>query len=544
MLLHSGDVTPLTPEEEETHFLLQYDLKYYCSETIVIQPKEGGEIAFKWNEAQDYLHYRAEKQRRERGWVRIIVVKGRQQGISTYITARFLHAAIYNTAITISILAHESKATSALFDKVDAMGKALPEPMQPHADIHNRTELVFNNKSKYLVSTAGSAESGRSQTAQRQHQSERAFFEQAEKVDAGVGQIIADYVKGTEVFKESTGNGRNHFYLEVIKYLETGMFEVVFIPWYWQSEYRSDQLPEGFQVTPEEEYLRETYGDYWCTETKTIKKRVWDDYQIQWRREKIISLGERKFKQEYPNYLQEAFQASGDQFFDSELVEKARRTKIERATGPMVLGVDPARKGDRTILTLRQGRKVHRIWKYKEMDSMKLSGIIQNIVNEFDVDKVFIDWARGDGTIDHLLKNGYDMVEGVNFNGGSSREECVNKRAEMAVNFRDWLQSGPVELPDDEDMATDIGMMPDWEATGSGKMKFPDKKVIKDKMGRSPDILDSIMLTFTYHVRPRTAQQPTRTENTRNGSQLSTLRRLRGNVDSIHRHRRRRAEAA
>jgi hypothetical protein len=339
---------------------------------------------------------------------------------------------------------------------------------------------------------------------------------------AGIFQIVPD-LPGTEIIRESTGNGMNGFYKAVREALKPeSEWIVIFVPWFWQTEYRKP-VRHGFKPTDMELELVATYG--------------LDFEQLQWRRDKIEELkSERLFKQEYPNTLTEAFQAPGSCFYNPDRVARARRnmTKAE-AISPVVIGVDPARDGDRTVIVIRQGRVVLDIIKYERkddtMDSIRLAGIVGRLIDRYKADKCFIDYGLGYGTVDQLIKSGYGrVVQGVHFQESPIDSQFLNKRAEMAFEFRDWLEDIHANLPDDDDMAADIASMPDFEQSSNGKLKFPDKSKIRKMYGQSPDILDAIMLTFAYPVGPRGASnvEVRRSQNTKRGSGVTTLARMRG----------------
>lgn len=523
--------------DEQLDYLkrLRDDLPFFSRHCLKIKTKRGkGLEEFVFTSAQLYIHNRIEEQLKRTGKVRIIIVKGRQQGCSTYVEARFYWKCIFGSGFNVCILSHEKKSTANLFDKVDTYDRYCPDAIKPkRVSTSFGNTLKFTNECEYMVVTAGSDGSGRGNTALLQHQSERGFFGNPESVDSGVGQVVSSY-DDTEVIKESTGNGKNFFYSEVLDALSgLGEYEAIFVPWYWQPEYVA-KVPDKFVPTSDELALAARYK--------------LTDEQLMWRRNKIVELkSERLFKQEYPNYLIEAFQSGENSFFDPNLVEKARSIRvIPDKQQPLVLGVDPGRKGDRTIIVMRRGREIIKIWKYdtkkEEMDTQRLTGILADIIDEYEIDKVFIDYGMGYGVVDNLRDLGYrKIVQGVHFGEKPSDVQYLNKRAEMAFTFRDWLSDGDVSLPDDDDMAADIDCLPDFKFTATRRMYFPDKAEIKKKYGRSPDILDAIMLTFAYVVRSRVNkdERPQKTANTRKGSQMSTLSRVRtGNrQDAPHRRR-------
>lgn len=483
---------------------LKSNLQYFARKALFTKPKEGGGLVpLILNKAQQYLHDRVEDQKRRRGYVRIIVIKGRQQGVSTYVAARFFHQAILGMAITVYILAHEAKASQTLFKKVETFYDNMPQSLRSEEKTRNRQTFEFKNLSEYSVGTAGAANTGRSQTAQLLHPSELDFYQNYDDFTSGVMQIVAD--GQGEVIMETTANGQRWAYTFVQKILQgkETEYEIVFIPWFWQDEYRA-RVDEGFVRTPEEETLIANYG----------KDGLNSNEQLQWRRNKIAKLGARLFKQEYPNELLEAFQASGDSFYDIDYIKKARNSRVKgERTSALILGCDPGRTGDRTVIVLRRGRQIIKHWVYggrKKESTMKqtqLAGILKKIIDEYEVDKAFIDVGNGYGVIDILHDAGYgSIVQGVHFGESADEEQFYNKRAEMACAFKSWLEDSEVNIPDDEDMAADILAMPEPEITSNSKIKFPLKSQIKKEIKRSPDILDAIMLTFAYKVRPKTAQ--------------------------------------
>jgi hypothetical protein len=68
---------------------LKQDFSFYAPRALRIRGKDGGFIPFTLSSAQVLLHQAIEEQRAAKGRVRVVVLKGRQQGISTYTQGRF-----------------------------------------------------------------------------------------------------------------------------------------------------------------------------------------------------------------------------------------------------------------------------------------------------------------------------------------------------------------------------------------------------------------------------------------------------------------------
>lgn len=516
--------TPRNEYERKYIDKLYSDYEFFAAECLLIVPKGNDDLGddyivgapvtlnltprqFLFNDAQKIFHRFVETMLAETLWIRVNVVKGRQQGISAYIDGRLIWECFRQANYSAYILSHEDKSTQTLFKRLKFFYDNCPPQYKPGHITSNSLELEFRNGSIVKVMTAGSKETGRSMTMQGGHESERAFYPHVENIDAGIGQTIPD-TRGTSKFRESTGNGKNHFYKECLDGLpdQNGVYQdvyrTIFIPWYLQQEYRLP-LPKHLLVTDDQG----THLEYIDDEIELRDTFKLDDEQLYWRRAKIKFLKSlRKFRQEYPFTFQEAFQDSGNTFFDLNRVQKARKSQIKSSMGAWLIGCDPGRKNDRTAITERRGRAIENIETYREMTETRLAGILANkidiAIRKGYTVRCFIDAANGTGTYDVLVERGYGRyVELIYFGGKSSKPHYLNKRVEMNFEFREWLED-EVSIPDDDEVEVDIAMLPDSELNSNSKHTLVAKeKIRKENQGRSPDILDSIVLTFAETVR-------------------------------------------
>jgi len=83
------------------------DLGFYCRKCLKIRTKAASVVPLVLNSAQLYLHNMLEEQKRTTGKVRALVCKGRQQGCSTYVQARFYHRLTHSQGTQAFILTHE-----------------------------------------------------------------------------------------------------------------------------------------------------------------------------------------------------------------------------------------------------------------------------------------------------------------------------------------------------------------------------------------------------------------------------------------------------
>lgn len=473
---------------------LKDDFSHYASKCLKIRAKSGAVVALSLNAAQQYIHEQIEKQRAETGKVRAIVLKGRQQGCSTYAEGRFYWRTTHTKGLEAFILTHEEKATVNLFDLAKRYHDNCPQVVRPSTGASSAKELKFDKlDSGYKVGTAGNKAVGRSSTVQLFHGSEVGFWPNAQQHAAGILQAIPDE-EGTEVILESTANGLGNFFHEQWQKAESGESEyiAIFVPWYWQKEYRKE-IPDDFTMTKEEHELMELYGI--------------DPSQILWRRNKIIELNDPTlFKQEYPFTSAEAFQSTGlDPLISPELVIRARKCIVKEDVGARALGVDPARFGaDRTSLALRQGRKVHWIKSHSKKDTMEVAGIVLQEINKEKLqsvkgDRVFIDvGGLGAGVFDRLKEIVSDtrLLVAVNF-GGSPLDavKYKNKRAEMWGEAKVWLTNEPCDIPDSDELHSDLTQV-QYKYDSNGALILEKKEDMKKRGLRSPDCGDSLALTF------------------------------------------------
>lgn len=475
---------------EQQLLLLKHNLPLFCSKFLKVVNTNGDLVPLILNTSQLALHAAAEQQLKEIGMVRLVVPKGRKQGISSYVAARFFHKALFNSYKKVYILSHHSDTTKILFDIVATYYQNLPEQLKLSLIVDNSRELVLDNHSSYTVATAGSGEIGRGATPHLLHASEAASFENPEAIESGIFNAIA-MAADTEMFIESTAKGiGNLFHRYAMTAIEgLGFFRMKFLPWYIHEDNKF-KCPTGFIFSPQD--LEEQ------------KKYNLTDDQLYWRRLKINTTSPRQFKQEYPATVQEAFQASGETLLDSELVHAARTSGIKDKNKPLIIGVDPAGQGgDRTAICWRRGREWVKYKTFEIMEPMRLAGILAQIINEDNPAKVFVDVAMGYGTIDRLHELGFSrVVQGVHASESPLDKELYgNKRAEMAFAIRDWFREGEVSIPDDDDVEMDLLCIPEEKESSSGRFMIIPKKDIKKKFGKSPDIFDAFALTFAYPVR-------------------------------------------
>lgn len=470
------------------------DLTRFAPMFLTIKTKSGRQEPFTFNKAQLLINAKLDIQLKETGKVRAIILKGRQQGCSTYIQARYFHKVITTKGKKAFILTHEAEATKNLFEMTKRYYEKLPEGLCPEADRSSAKELRFLQfDSGYSVGTAGNKGVGRSQTIQLFHGSEVAYWPNAEDHARGVMEAVSNENE-TEIILESTANGIGNYFYNIWQASVQGRsdYQAIFTPWYWQDEYRD--FSPGFVINDEERALLDAYE----SDGLTID-------HLAWRRKKIYASSDEdssreSFCSEYPMNAIEAFRNPIDNvFINAKFVSRARNTNVQSDTG-LIIGVDPAiSDNDKTAIVRRRGRLVYGLETVRNHNTMEIAGKLKRIIEQEKPVKVYIDSIGiGAGVVDRLREMGLYCVEGVNVARSANNKEFFgNLRAELWNEMRDWLYQNelPVQIPDSDELHGALVSL-GFKHRSNGQLLIESKDDLRARGMPSPDEADALSLTF------------------------------------------------
>jgi len=281
--------------------------------------KYGKPCIFRMNYAQHVVYAATRKH------PRIIILKSRQQGISTFWLVSYFDDAVWAPFMNIGLMAQGTDEASTLLERAKFLWETLSEDVKSYIGVElekdNTKEFSFGNGSTIFIRV-----SFRSTTLQRLHVSEMGkiankYPKRAKEVKTGTLQALAG---GNTGVIESTAEGKNMFkttWDDSVLALESGQlspkdFYPVFLSWVDDP----DCLLDIDQSVDEEaaEYFKDLEFKLKIQLTKQ-QKNFW----IAQRRE----LGGDIF-QEYPGTPEEAFTASKDgtfyaRLFNEEVVRKS-----------------------------------------------------------------------------------------------------------------------------------------------------------------------------------------------------------------------------
>ena len=261
--------------------------------------------------------------------ISILVLKGRQQGFTTLVTAYQLSCSILNRNFQGYTLADESDNAEAIFqNKAKFPYGQLPEALKPTEKFNNRKQLLFEKiNSSWAVDTA-TKDVGRSRTVNFFHGSECAFWKNGiSPIQAALGEA---FTKNCIKIYESTANGYNDYQ----KMWDSGVHINCFYEWWKTKEYRLKFLNE--EAKQEFERFIDSKNDWinerlrWLRDEKNL-----DTEQLFWYFKKYEGyLDKDLIKQEYPCTPREAFLLSGKTAFDTEVI----LTRLEHIPKPLKVG--------------------------------------------------------------------------------------------------------------------------------------------------------------------------------------------------------------
>ena len=264
--------------------------------------KKRRTVPFFFNEVQRDFIDKIETQGRQKPY---FILKGRQQGFTTLITAIQLSFAIVRKNFSGFTIADRDDNTKAIFtDKAKSMYNDLPEILKPKEKFNSVNELFFDKLNSSWRIASATSNVGRSRTLSFIHFSEVAFYKcsisdlQKSIAEAATQDALCIY--------ETTANGFN----EAKALWDNGSCHNLFYEWWKTKEY----------VSCEYEFL--DTKDKWLRERlKILEDKGLCREQLAWYAKKYASyIDKNAIKQEYPCSPEEAFIVSGDCVFDKDAI--------------------------------------------------------------------------------------------------------------------------------------------------------------------------------------------------------------------------------
>src|SRR3990167_7011039 len=167
-----------------------FDYEFYqkgIEKLFLIINRDGVTVPFKLFEAQKKVLYSLTG--------RDIILKARQEGISSLILALFTLDFLTIDNVRCVVISHEASATQRLFDKVkfylDSLKTTFPGDIPYKLKYNSRTELVNTERNSiFYVGTAGARAFGHGETINNLHVSELSRYPDQEPLMVGLMQAF------------------------------------------------------------------------------------------------------------------------------------------------------------------------------------------------------------------------------------------------------------------------------------------------------------------------------------------------------------------
>lgn len=306
-----------------------HNFEDYASKLLKIRDKEGKVVPFRLLPTQKVVMKKIKDQMAKKKPVRLVVLKARQQGISSLCVAFTFWKAVTTENYNAVVIAHDNRTSQRLLEVAGFMYDELPPKFKPMRRYRSKFEILFENpketgrqtnpglRSRIEIKTAGHSVSGRGLTIHGLHCSELSSYESPDELVSSLLPAVPNY-PSTFILFESTASlhPQGVWFKEFWDASNKGEtpFEAVFIPWFANPDYKlTGEVAKAWLEVPLDDYEKYLVEKYHVTPE-----------QIAWRRYKISEFpkGERQFVVEYPSEPEEVFLGLGEPFIPKETSQR------------------------------------------------------------------------------------------------------------------------------------------------------------------------------------------------------------------------------
>lgn len=237
---------------------------------------------------------------------RIMVLKARQQGFSTFGEAEIFRNCHLKPNRQALVAAHKADSSEYLFGMAQRFYDNLPESIRPKRKYATKRVIHFeHNNSRMQVEVAGES---RGFTGQDVHVSEAAFIDDAERFFNAILQVAPDD-PDSMVIAESTANGVGGWFHTNWVAAKNGQNDWIpfFVPWFEDPTYRRRPWFDMKDLSDRDRNMKEMYD-------LDNEQMAW----YVWTRANKCSGDQDVMDQEYPSNDTDCFLASGRKVFNTD----------------------------------------------------------------------------------------------------------------------------------------------------------------------------------------------------------------------------------
>lgn len=297
----------------------------------------GDVLYLKCNPAQLMVHKALQMQYEKSLPVRVIILKARREGVSTYTAGRFFTDINRLPNRYACVCSADQEATDKVFKMTKMFQDNMPAHISKSTKYSSRKEIVYEDphRSSFLCQTSGKGVLGRGGLTHYLHCTEFAFWDRAKEQFGGAAQEVPDSAN-TAIIIESTANGVGDAFYDIFwralgDWEETGdlnNYLPIFLPWFIFPDYQRP-VTGNFALDAEEDEIMIKYSlvpEQMAWRRWAIKNKCQGDDDL--------------FKQEYPATPMEAFRHAGNPVFGAGILQSQ-----EKSLGDVKYGVFSHHKG-------------------------------------------------------------------------------------------------------------------------------------------------------------------------------------------------------
>jgi hypothetical protein len=171
---------------------------------------------------------------------------------------------------------------------------------------------------------------------------------------------------------------------------------------------------------------------------------------------------------------------------------------------PVELGVDVGAGGDQTVVRERRGVRAARVWRNRSRRSEEVVGLVMQAIAETGATRVKVDvigWGWGVvGHLRSLRSEGHHkaVIVPVNVGEASTRPKRFPRLRDQLwwEVGRELSMTGGWDLSEVDDGTVAQLLAPKYALDASGRVKVEPKDETRERLGRSPDDADALLLAY------------------------------------------------
>lgn len=502
-----------------------YAFKEFANKYIHIQPKAGEIGILGLNEHQEEVYKKICELWEKNKSVELVIIKGRQDGISTFVANMF---SIYHLLVWEQnqiFLTNFGDNKSNLYTKFRIGFNSLPILIKIKTTAGGRINECVNFENFKLSIFTTNEGSGHKESRTRGATYSFLFDDEAghrEKAEDTTGLVNSPSKVRIIAGTPATGSMLEKALKE--KEAQNKLDEVLFLPWYTFNEYESKEIPTDWKPRDATvEYFKKLNLD-----NLPLTKKHWAEKQVLFFAIDYFN-PYAKFTQEYPSNVWCGFELTAENCFTKPyLIQMATENKNAIKSNTAVIGIDVGHTGDKTIACIRQGNYAYFIelkhnpnaesdFKYKARQLCNFLGSNRNIsVIQINIDSTGVGTALPGVIRETLREEGLMLVSSlgraidiqeVHFATKVKRKNTnpfnpvkVGVKEYMYFELAKWLETTVVRIDGGEEGITSRiqrELLSTSITTKNGEETIAPKEKIKQKLqGHSPDYADALALTF------------------------------------------------